>query len=89
MQCYLALKRQYTVVTYLTTVTDVKHRDILTRYRLSAHSLAVETGRYKNEAAKTGATVPTVWRNCSRDRAALPHSGRKTSTCPGTILSKM
>ena len=45
MQCYLALKRQYTVAAYLTTVTDVKHRKMLTKYRLSAHSLAIETGR--------------------------------------------
>jgi hypothetical protein len=47
MQCYLALNRQYTVAPYLTTVTDVRHRVLLTKYRLSAHSLAIETGRHK------------------------------------------
>lgn len=33
---------------YLTTVTDSKQRTTLTKYRLHEHSLAVETGRYKN-----------------------------------------
>ena len=47
MQCYLALNRQYSVAPYLTTVTDVRHRVMLTKYRLSAHSLAIETGRHK------------------------------------------
>ena len=32
---------------YLSTVTDTKHRTTLTKYRLSEHSLAIETGRYK------------------------------------------
>ena len=47
MQCYLALNRQYTVAPYLTTVTDVRHKVMLTKYRLSAHSLAIETGRHR------------------------------------------
>ena len=47
MQCYLALKREYKLAHYLTTVTDSKHRTTLTKYRLSEHSLAIETGRYK------------------------------------------
>ena len=47
MQCYLALNREYTVAPYLTTVTNVKQRVMLTKYRLSAHSLAIETGRHK------------------------------------------
>ena len=47
MQCYLALNRQYTVAPYLTTVTDVRHRVLLTKYRLSTHSLAIETGRHR------------------------------------------
>ena len=32
---------------YLTTVTDVRHRVLLTKYRLRAHSLAIETGRHR------------------------------------------
>ena len=43
MQCYLALKRQYSV----TAVTDTEHRTTLTKYRRNEHSLAIETGRYK------------------------------------------
>ena len=47
LQCYLALNRQYTVANYLTAVTDPKLRKTLTMYRLSDHSLAVETGRHR------------------------------------------
>ena len=47
MQCYLDLKREYRLADYLTTVTNTKYRNILTKYRLSEHSLAIETGRYK------------------------------------------
>ena len=46
-QCYLALNRQYVVADYLTTVTDRKLRKTLTRYRLSEHSLARETGHHR------------------------------------------
>ena len=47
MQCYLDLKREYRLADYLTTVTNTKYRNTLTKYRLSEHSLAIETGRYK------------------------------------------
>ena len=47
LECYLALNREYTVAGYLNTVTDPKLRRCLTRYRLSDHRLAIETGRYK------------------------------------------
>ena len=47
LQCYLALNRQNMVADYLTTVTDRKLRKTLTRYRLSEHSLAIETGRHR------------------------------------------
>ena len=47
LESYLALNRQYTVADYLTTVTDPKLRKTLTRYRLSDHSLAIETGRHR------------------------------------------
>uniref|UniRef100_A0A9J8AFQ2 ribonuclease H n=1 Tax=Cyprinus carpio carpio TaxID=630221 RepID=A0A9J8AFQ2_CYPCA len=45
LECYSALNREYTMANYLSTVTDVKLRKTLTMYRLSEHSLAVETGR--------------------------------------------
>ena len=45
MQCYLALKREYTMAEYLYTVSDKKLRSTLTRYRLSGHKLMIETDR--------------------------------------------
>ena len=47
LECYLALNRDYQLAEYLSTVRDRKQRQILTRYRLSDHQLAIETGRYK------------------------------------------
>merc|ERR1711895_62441 len=47
MECYLALKREYTLAEYLNTVKDPKLRKALTRYRLSEHSLAIEKGRHR------------------------------------------
>ncbi len=45
LECYSALNREYTAAIYLSTVSDVRLRKTLTMYRLSEHSLAVETGR--------------------------------------------
>ncbi len=45
LECYSALNREYTMASYLSTVSDVRLRKTLTMYRLSEHSLAVETGR--------------------------------------------
>ena len=45
LQCYLALKHEYTTATYLSTVKDPKLRKTLTMYRLSEHNLAIEKGR--------------------------------------------
>ena len=47
LECYRALNREYTVAEYLSTVRDPKQRKILTRYRLSEHSLAIEKGRHR------------------------------------------
>ena len=47
MECYLSLKREYTLAEYLNTVKDPKLRKALTRYRLSEHSLAIEKGRHR------------------------------------------
>ena len=47
LQCYLDLNREYTVSSYLSTVTDEKLRKTLTMYRLSDHKLAIETGRHR------------------------------------------
>ncbi len=47
MQCYSALKREYSMAEYLYTVSDKKLRSKLTRYRLSGHKLMIETGRHR------------------------------------------
>ncbi len=47
MQCYLSLKREYSMAEYLFTVSDKKLRSTLTRYRLSGHKLMIETGRHR------------------------------------------
>ena len=47
LNCYRALNREYTEAEYLFSVRDTKQRRILTKYRLSDHTLAIERGRYK------------------------------------------
>ncbi len=47
MQCYLSLKREYSMAEYLFTVSDKKLRSTLIRYRLSGHKLMIETGRHR------------------------------------------
>ena len=46
-ETYVALNRQYSVATYLTTVSVTKLRRTLTKYRLSEHNLAVDVGRHR------------------------------------------
>ena len=47
LECYLTLKRDYKLAEYLSTVRDRKQRQMLTKYRLSDHHLAIEKGRLK------------------------------------------
>ncbi len=47
LECYLTLNRDYTTAEYLSTVKDCKLRRQMTRYRLSGHTLTIETGRYR------------------------------------------
>lgn len=47
MNFYLTLNREYKLAEYLLSVRDAKQRQILTKYRLSDHTLAVETGRHR------------------------------------------
>ena len=54
LECYLALNREYTVAEYLTTVTDPNSWKALTMYRLSEHSLAIETVGRHGSQEKTG-----------------------------------
>lgn len=47
LQCYLRLNREYSLAEYLTSVRNTTHRNLLTKYRLSDHQLAIERGRHK------------------------------------------
>uniref|UniRef100_A0A0E9X4H4 Uncharacterized protein n=1 Tax=Anguilla anguilla TaxID=7936 RepID=A0A0E9X4H4_ANGAN len=47
LNCYLALNREYNLAEYHFSVRDTKQRQILTKYRLSDHTLAIEKGRHK------------------------------------------
>ncbi len=74
MQCYLSLKREYSMAEYLYTVSDKKLRSTLTRYRLSGHKLMIETGRHRQT------WLPPEQRLCSHcdlnqmeNRTALPN----------------
>ncbi len=58
MNSYVTLKREYELAEYLVSVRDTKQRQILTKYRLSDHRLAVETGRHRNT------WLPTEHRIC-------------------------
>ncbi len=47
LQFYRTLKSNYELEDYLQSVRDTKQRRILTKYRLSEHRLAIETGRHR------------------------------------------
>ena len=47
MNTYLILNREYELAEYLISVRDMKQRQVLTKYRLSDHNLAIETGRHR------------------------------------------
>ena len=47
IETYVTLNREYTVATYLTTVSDRKLRKTLSKHRLSEHNVAVEEGRHR------------------------------------------
>ena len=63
LKCYQALKTEYELEEYLLTVRDTKQRQILTKYRLSDHSLAIERGRYKkrSEERRVGKECSEQW----------------------------
>ncbi len=58
---YLALKRQYNLPEYLFSVRDPKQRKILTKYRLSYHGFAIETGRHKKSWLPPEERVCSHW----------------------------
>ncbi len=46
LRTYVLFKQQFSCESYLSRVLSVAHRHALARFRISAHKLAVETGRY-------------------------------------------
>src|SRR4029434_9203507 len=60
LQCYLALKREYSTATYLNTVKDTKLSKTLTMYRVSEHHLAIERGR-PGYPERRGCAHNAVW----------------------------
>lgn len=48
MEYYCRFKKEFLFEEYLTCVKNDKHRKELSRFRLSSHSLEIETGRYTN-----------------------------------------
>ena len=49
LECYNFLNREFQLAQYLTQIKHPIKRQTLTRYRLSDHKLAIETGRHKSE----------------------------------------
>ena len=48
LRLFKKVKVNFNFEYYLSQVQDVKHRQAVTKLRISAHKLPVETGRYKN-----------------------------------------
>ena len=48
LETYNIIKTNYNIEKYIDCVTNIKHRLALTRFRCSAHNLAIEEGRYRN-----------------------------------------
>ena len=48
MEYYCKFKENFEFENYLANIKNEKHRKELTRFRLSSHSLEIETGRYNN-----------------------------------------
>lgn len=48
MEYYCKFKEDFEFEHYLVNIKNEKHRKELTRFRLSSHSLEIETGRYNN-----------------------------------------
>lgn len=48
LYCYLALNRDYEMATYLSSVRDIKQRQLRTKDRLGDHALTIEKGSHKS-----------------------------------------
>ncbi len=77
LQSYLTLKREYTLANYLSTIKCPKLRKMLTTYRLSEHSLAIEKGRHRQS------WLPQEERLCSQcDRGQVETEVHFLTSCP-------
>jgi hypothetical protein len=47
LSTYLTVKNNFGFEKYLDKIKNFEQRRTLTRFRISAHKLAIETGRYK------------------------------------------
>ncbi len=76
-QCYLTLKREFTLANYLRTIKCPKLRKIMTIYRLSEHSLAIEKGRHRQS------WLPQEDRLCSQcDTGQVETEVHFLTSCP-------
>ena len=48
LQSYCISKHNFEIESYLNTLAEKKYRVALTRFRISAHNLEIENGRYEN-----------------------------------------
>ncbi len=74
LQLYRTIKSKYELKEYIQSVKDTKQRQILTKYKLSEHRLAIETGRHKNSWLPREQRVCSLWDRRDRDRDTLPTS---------------
>ena len=67
LEFYREVKTDYEFEKYLSWVKDGRHKSALTKLRISAHRLHIETGRYKNydKVSKTYINTPREERTCS------------------------
>lgn len=83
LQCYLALKREYILANYLSTIQSPSVRKVFTVYRLSEYSLVIETGRHRQS------WLPEKDRLCSQcDRGQVETELHFLTSCPKYQISR-
>ncbi len=74
MQCYLSLKREYSMAEYLFTVSDKKLRSTLTRLQTQRTQADDRDGQTQTNMAAPGAEIVfTLWPESDGNRTALPN----------------
>jgi hypothetical protein len=63
LQVFNLVKPSIEFESYLSQVKIVKHRQAVTRFRISAHKLPIETGRYANIEHDLGPTYGVPFRS--------------------------